>query len=318
MDETLTRLAGQLDARQIAERLMAADLQKSLRRPRTLFSFLMSTIVAGLTFVALIPLFSVVYMLVVRGFSKLSLSVFTSLPPAVLEEGGGFGNALIGTLIIVAIASLISIPFGIMGAIYLAEVAPPDSRLAKAVRFSAKVLTGFPSILAGVLAYGVIVRVLGFSAWAGGAALSLLMIPTIMLTSEEAIRMVPARIREAAIGIGATSMQSICRVLLPTALPGILTGVMLAIARAAGETAPLLVTALFSNNWPWSHCAGCFLSYKPDLAGPTPSLAVLIYNFSSSFDDNQKDLAWAAALVLVFLVLAINLVGQAFSNRKAE
>jgi phosphate transport system permease protein len=246
------------------------------------------------------------------------MSLFTSLPPAVLEEGGGFGNAVVGTLIIVAIASVISIPFGIMGAIYLAEVASPGSWLARAVRFSAKVLTGFPSILAGVLAYGLIVRATGFSAWAGGAALSLLMIPTIMLTAEDAIRMVPARIREASIGMGATSTQTIWRVMLPTALPGILTGIMLAIARAAGETAPLLVTALFSNNWPWSRCSDCLLGYRADLSGPTPSLAVLIYNFSSSFDDNQKDLAWAAALVLVFMVLAVNLVGQALSDKTVE
>jgi phosphate transport system permease protein len=318
MDETLVRHAGQQEAQRVAELITTAELQKSLRRPRTLFSFLMTTLVAFLTLLALGPLFSVVYMLVARGFSKLSLSVFTSLPPAVLEEGGGFGNAVVGTLIIVAVATLISVPFGIMGAIYLAEVASPDSRLARTVRFSAKVLTGFPSILAGVLAYGVIVRATGFSAWAGGAALSLLMIPTVMLTAEDAIRMVPAKIREAAIGMGATHTQTICRVMLPTALPGILTGVMLAIARAAGETAPLLVTALFSNNWPWTRCSDCLLGYKPDLAGPSPSLAVLIYNFSSSFDDNQKDLAWAAALVLVFMVLTLNLVGQAFSSRTVE
>jgi phosphate transport system permease protein len=318
MEETLVRHAGQQDAKRAAERLTGADLQKSLRRPRTLFSFLMTAVVAGLTLLALAPLFSVVYMLVARGLSKLSLSDFTSLPPAVLEEGGGFGNAVVGTLLIVLIATAISVPFGIMGAIYLGEVASPDSRLARATRFSAKVLTGFPSILAGVLAYGVIVRATGFSAWAGGAALSLLMIPTIMLTAEEAIRMVPAKIREAAIGMGATSTQTIWRVMLPTAMPGILTGIMLAIARAAGETAPLLVTALFSNNWPWTRCSDCLLGYKLDLSGPSPSLAVLIYNFSSSFDDNQKDMAWAAALVLVFMVLTLNLVGQAFSRRTVE
>jgi phosphate transport system permease protein len=318
MDETLVRRAGQQEAKQAAEVLTTADLQRSLRRPRTFFSFFLTALVTALTIAALGPLFSVVYMLVARGFSKLSMSVFTSLPPAVLEEGGGFGNAVVGTIIIVAVAAVISIPFGIMGAIYLAEVASPGSWLARAVRFSAKVLTGFPSILAGVLAYGLIVRATGFSAWAGGAALSLLMIPTIMLTSEDAIRMVPARIREAAIGMGTTSTQTIWRVMLPTALPGIMTGIMLAIARAAGETAPLLVTALFSNNWPWSRCSDCLLGYKADLSGPTPSLAVLIYNFSSSFDDNQKDLAWAAALVLVFIVLAINLFGQALSGRTVE
>jgi phosphate transport system permease protein len=318
MDETIVRRAGQQEAKQAAEVLTTADLQRSLRRPRTFMSFFLTAIVAALTIAALGPLFSVVYMLVARGLSRLSMSLFTSLPPAVLEEGGGFGNAVVGTIIIVAIATVISIPFGIMGAVYLAEVAAPGSWLGRAVRFSAKVLTGFPSILAGVLAYGLIVRATGFSAWAGGTALSLLMIPTIMLTAEDAIRMVPARIREAAIGMGATHTQTIWRVMLPTALPGILTGIMLAIARAAGETAPLLVTALFSNNWPWSRCSDCLLGHQLDLSGPTPSLAVLIYNFSSSFDDNQKDLAWAAALVLVFMVLAINLFGQVLSGKTVE
>jgi phosphate transport system permease protein len=237
--------------------------------------------------------------------------VFTSLPPAAFEEGGGFGNALAGTLIMVGIAALIAVPFGIMTAVFLAEVGP-QTKLAHLVRFGAKILSGFPSVLAGVFAYGSVVLLFGgFSAWAGGVALSLLMLPTIVLTAEEAIRMVPARIREAAIGMGATPTQCIWHVMLPTALPGILTGVMLAVARAAGETAPLLFTALFSNYWPVQN-------WKPELNAPTPSLAVLIYNFSGTPFENQIEMAWAAALVLVFLVLAINLIGQSLSRRTVE
>jgi phosphate transport system permease protein len=225
--------------------------------------------------------------------------------------GGGFGNAIAGTLVMVGIAALISVPFGILAAVFLAEVAP-QSKLAQVVRMCAKLLTGFPSILAGVFAYGAVVLIAGgFSAFAGGMALSILMLPTVMLTAEEAIRMVPSKIREAAVGMGATQVQTVSMVLLPTAFPGILTGVMLAVARAAGETAPLLFTALFSNYWlgEGGHI---------DLMQPTASLAVLIYNFSSMPFDNQVELAWAAALVLVLMVLVVNLVGQSLSRTRTE
>lgn len=266
---------------------------------------LMSGLVGAMTILALIPLFSVVWMLVWHGGQKLSLTVFTQLPPAPLEEGGGFGNAILGTLVMVAMAALMSVPFGILSAVFLAETGS-RSRLASAVRFSAKVLTGFPSILAGVFAYGALVLFMGgYSAIAGAVALFILMLPTIILTSEDAIRMVPAKMREAAIGMGATTTQTVWLVLLPTALPGILTGIMLAIARAAGETAPLLFTALFSNYW-------LFGGGQVDLRQPTASLAVLIYNFAGMPFDNQVALAWAAALVLVLLVLVTNLIGQAF------
>jgi len=179
--------------------------------------------------------------------------------------------------------------------------------MAEAVRFSAKVLTGFPSILAGVFAYGTIVLTTGgYSAVAGAVALSILMLPTIVLTSEDAIRMVPARMVDAALGMGATNTQVVWMVLLPTAVPGILTGVMLAVARAAGETAPLLFTALFSNYWLWSQG-------RANLMQPTASLAVLIYNFAGVPFQNQVELAWAAALVLVLFVLVANLIGQSLS-----
>jgi len=177
-----------------------SQLERSLRRPRTLFSVLMSGLVTVMTLVALVPLFSVVWMLFWRGGRELSLASFTELPPGALEAGGGFGNAIIGTLIMVALGSLISIPIGILTAIYLAQTAA-NNRFAQMVRFSAKVLTGFPSILAGVFAYGAVVLLTGgYSAIAGGVAVSILMLPTILLTAEDAIRMVPAKIKEAAIG----------------------------------------------------------------------------------------------------------------------
>jgi phosphate transport system permease protein len=287
------------------------DLEKSLRRPRTALDLFLSGVVTLMTGFALIPLFSVVWMLFWRGGRKLSLAAFTQPPPAPLEAGGGFGNAIVGTLVMVGLAALVSVPVGILTAVFLAE-SKPENRLAQAVRFAAKLLTGFPSILAGVFAYGAVVLTTGgFSAMAGAVALAVLMLPTIILTAEDAIRMVPAKMREAAIGMGATPTQTVWMVLLPTAIPGILTGVMLAIARAAGETAPLLFTALFSNYWLTS--GGRF-----DLRQPTASLAVLIYNFASMPFENQVELAWAAALVLVLLVLVTNLVGQALSRRQSE
>jgi phosphate transport system permease protein len=287
-----------------------SQLERSLRRPRTLADFLLSALMSVMTILALIPLFSVVLMLVWRGGRRLSGAVFTQLPPAPLEQGGGFGNAIAGTLIIVALAVLVTVPIGLLTALYLAQA--EDSRLAGSVRFCAKVLTGFPSILAGVFAYGAIVLATGgYSAIAGAVALSILMLPTIILTAEDAIRMVPSRMREAAVGMGATKTQVVWMVLLPTAFPGILTGIMLAVARAAGETAPLLFTALFSNYWLWSHG-------RVELMRPTASLAVLIYNFSSMPFPNQVELAWAAALVLVLLVLVANLIGQRLSARQVQ
>jgi phosphate transport system permease protein len=288
-----------------------AELETSLRRPRTLINILLTWLVAGMTLLALIPLFSVVWMLLWRGGRKLSLALFTQLPPAPLEQGGGFGNAIVGTLIIVALAALISIPLGILSAVFMAQ-APPGSRLASVVRFAAKVLTGFPSILAGVFAYGAVVLTTGgYSAIAGAVAVSILMLPTITLTAEDAIRMVPAKMKEAAIGMGATRTQTVTMVLLPTAFPGILTGIMLAIARAAGETAPLLFTALFSNYWLISN-------HHLNLMQPTASLAVLIYNFAGMPFQNQVEMAWAAALVMVLMVLITNLIGQSLSRRQIQ
>ncbi len=280
-----------------------AALQKSLRHPRTFFSAMMSVIVGAMTVLAVVPLASVLYMVIVRGSQRLNLALFTELPPAARMEGGGIGNALLGTFLIVGIATVLSVPVGIMAAIYLAEFGR-HTRLASAVRFAAKVLTGLPSILAGVFAFTVVVLATGrFSAPAAGLALAILMLPIIVLTAEEAIRSVPAKMREAAYGMGATHTQVVWYVTLPTALPGLLTGVMLAVARAAGETAPLLFTAMFLDYWPGTR-----------LLQPTPSLAVLIYNFAGSPFPNQIEIAWAASLVLVVIVLILNLAAQLLSR----
>jgi phosphate transport system permease protein len=284
-------------------------LETSLRSPRTLLSAVLSAIAIGAAVLACIPLISVLTMLVYRGGHRLTWEALTATPPSAFGTGGGFGNAIVGTVAMVGIATLFSVPIGILAASFLALIGP-ETRTAAAVRFAAKVLTGLPSVLAGVFAYVVVVLTTGgFSAPAGGVALAVLMLPTVLLTAEEAIRMVPVRMKEAAIGMGATDAQLLWRVVLPTAMPGILTGVMLAVSRAAGETAPLIFTALFSNYWLLNR--GTL-----DLMRPTASLAVLIYNFSSMPFANLVDLAWAASLVLVVMVLGFNIAGQVLSRNR--
>jgi phosphate transport system permease protein len=295
----------------VAARPAVADarLERRIFEPRALKSLVLTIGVWAAAILAGIPLVSVLYMLIVRGGARLSTSLFTELPPAGFEMGGGFGNAIVGTVVMIAIAALLSIPFGILAAVFLAELGP-ESRLAQATRFATKTLTGMPSILAGVFAYAVVVLLTGtYSAPAGGVALAVLMLPTVVLTAESAIGTVPKITRDAAYGMGCTRTQVICKVMLPTAMPGILTGVMLAVARAAGETAPLLFTALFSSYWPLT-------GGVPHLMQPTASLAVLIYNFSGMPFDNQIELAWAASLVLVLLVLSINILSRWIGQRR--
>lgn len=284
------------------------SLQRKLEG-RSLRSLLLTTLAWFAALFASVPLISVLYMLITRGGARLNLEVFTELPPTGFEMGGGFGNAMAGTFVMVGIAAAIAVPVGILAAVFLAELGP-DSKLANAARFAAKMLTGLPSILAGVFAYALVVMTTGtYSAPAGGVALAVLMLPIVVLTAEESMKMVPKIMKDAAYGMGCTRAQVIWKIVLPTGLPAILTGVMLAVARAAGETAPLLFTALFSNYW---------ILHDGDLAvmNPTASLAVLIYNFSGMPFDNQLELAWAASLVLVMIVLVINILSRVFGKPK--
>jgi phosphate transport system permease protein len=282
-------------------------LHFSLKNSRTFADRALTVIALFVSVSALFPLFSVLYMLLVRGGALLSPTLFSELTPGAGMEGGGIGNAVLGTLVVVGVASLMSLPLGLLSAIYLAEYAG-ESRLGTLVRFAGKVLTGMPSILAGVFAYAAIVVATGsFSAFAGSVAMSVLMVPTIMLTAEQALRGVPERMRLAALGMGATRAETVLKIVVPTALPGILTGVMLALARAMGETAPLLFTALFSDYW-----------FEGSLGSPIASLAVLIYNFSGSPFAHLVELAWAASLVLVFLVLVLNIAAQTLVRRHTE
>jgi phosphate transport system permease protein len=283
------------------------NLERRLLEGRAVKNNILTALTWIAAILAAIPLLSVIYMLLVRGGTRLFgadfVEVLTELPPAGFEMGGGIGPAIVGTLIMVGIAALISVPFGILAAIHLAML-DPDSKVATTSRFLAKVLTGFPSILAGVFVYAVLVINFGYSALAGGVALAVLMLPTVVLAAEEAIKQVPQRMKDAAFGMGCTRTQVITKVVLPTGLPGILTGVMLAIAGAAGESAPLLFTALFSNY------------YISELMEPTASLSILIYNFSGMPFENQIELAWTASLVLVLIVLVFNILARLFGQPK--
>ncbi|HEX4124291.1 MAG TPA: phosphate ABC transporter permease PstA [Tepidisphaeraceae bacterium] len=291
------------------------SFNRNLRSRRTLTSAALSILAGTLTVIACVPLLSVLIMLIWRGGARLvmgGIATLTQLPPGPLDTGGGFGNAIEGTLVMVGVAAVISVPFGILAAIFLAEYGA-KTKIATAIRFAAKIMTGLPSILAGVFAYAAIVMLTGkFSALAGGIALSVLMIPIVLLTAEEAVKMVPRKMKDAAIGMGCTQAQVTWKIIVPTAMPGILTGVMLAVARAAGETAPLLFTALASANL-WA--IDSQVPYVHLINQETESMAVFIYNASSSPQSNLIELAWAASLVLVIMVLIFNVGGQILSQR---
>jgi len=271
---------------------------------RSLGNRVLTALCIALSFAALIPLASILYLVIKNGLPLLDWSIFTQLPPAAGMTGGGFGNAVVGTLVMVGLGLVMSAPPAILAAIYICEY-EPNGRLAAVTRFTAKLLTGVPSIICGVFAFAAVVLVTKeFSAFAGGVALAVLMLPTILLTSEQALLGVQRAYREASYGLGATRFQTISRIVLPEALPAIMTGVMLAVARAAGETAPLVFTALFSQFW------------MSSLMGPTASLSVLIYNFSAMPFEHQVKMAWTASLVLVLLVTATNITAQLVFSKK--
>jgi phosphate transport system permease protein len=293
----------------ILERDLATmpQLKGSVLEGRGLKSRIYTGITWLLAILASLPLFSVLYMLIAKGGARINWETLTELPPSAFEVGGGIGPAIVGTAVMVAIGAAISIPIGILAAIYLAEV-DPHSKLAHTARFLAKVLTGFPSILAGVFVYAaLVVAMKSYSAWAGGIALAVLMLPTVILTAEEALKQVPQKMKDAAYGMGCTRAQVISKVTLPTGIPGVLTGVLLAEAGAAGESAPLLFTALFSTY---------FISGWEGLSEPTSSLSILIYNFSGMPYDNQIELAWTASLVLVMIVLVFNILARVLGRQK--
>lgn len=253
------------------------------------------------------PLFLVLLFVFQKGGSILSLRLFLETPPVAGDTGGGIGSAIVGTILLLIIASLIAIPVGVLAGTYLSEFSTNGS-IAQAIRFGSAVLSGVPSIVLGVFVYGLVVITkfffgATFSALAGGLALAVLMLPTIITTTDETLKLVPKELRLASLGLGASKMVTTFRVVLPAALSGIITGISLAIARAAGETAPLLFTALFTSFWPDS------------LLHPIGSMAVLIYKFATVPYATQNDLAWAASFILVMLVLLANVSARVAVGR---
>jgi len=256
------------------------------------------TVLTGLAVVvALIPLVLLLWLVISKGAAGLSWAFFTHLPAPVGEPGGGIGNALLGTLYLVGLACLVGLPIGVGAGVFLAERG--DGRFGSAIRFTAEVLSGVPSIVVGIVAYGlVVVPMRRFSALAGGVALGLLMVPMLARTTEELVRLVPGSLREASLALGVPQWKTSLRVVLRTALGGIVTAALLAVARAAGETAPLLFTALNNQYW----------NFAPDQ--PTASLTVQIYNYAISPYEDWHQKAWTAALVLLLLVGALNLTAR--------
>ncbi|KGF72178.1 phosphate ABC transporter permease [Neosynechococcus sphagnicola sy1] len=285
---------------------MALELTSALPPRRMLFSVIMTWVAFALSFIALLPLFSILVTILMEGLPTLTWSVFTHIPAPVGMEGvpDGFANAILGTITMVAIASAISIPIGLFTAIFLCEFSQ-GSAIANVTRFIVQVLSGVPSIVVGVFAYALIVlNTGGFSAIAGSFALAFVMLPIIVLTTEEALKLVPVNQRLASSGLGATRFQTTFRVVVMGALPAITTGVLLAVARASGETAPLVFTALFSQNW------------AQGLKEPTASLSVLIYNYASSPFVQQNKMAWTASVVLVVLVLIASVLSRLATRRR--
>lgn len=263
--------------------------------------------IAGLfSAVAVLPLFLVILYVLVQGGRLISVGLFTQLPPAPGLEGGGIGNAILGTILVTLIASLVAIPIGVGGGIYLCEFAN-NGWFAQFVRFGNDVLAGVPSIISGVFVYGAIVatRIFfnqSYSAAAGGVALAVLMLPTVIKTTDEGLKLVPQELRWGAYGVGASKFVTIIRITLPAAFTPIATGVVLAIARAAGETAPLIFTALFSPFW----TEGVF--------NPIATMSVLIFNFAIMPYPAQNALAWAASFVLVVMILLANITARWISR----
>jgi phosphate transport system permease protein len=274
-------------------------------RRRILFDKLARGACVFATLLALIPLASVLIYVTAKGVDGLSWELFTALPKPVGEPGGGFGNAMLGSLLLVGLACAVAIPIGVLAGLYLSELG--NTRLAQAVRFSADVMSGVPSIAVGIFVYTLIVLTMrSFSALAGGIALGILMLPTITRTTEELLKLVPDTLREAGLALGVPRWRVILQVVLRTGAPGIATGIMLAVARAAGETAPLLFTAFGSRFWSTS------------LDQPIASLPVQIFTYAVSPYDDWHRQAWAAALVLIGMVLLLNIAARLIAQAQGS
>jgi len=257
------------------------------------------------TVAVLVPLFLVLGFLARTGVSALNWDFFTEIPGAAGEPGGGMANAIAGTILLITLAGAMGIPIGVLGGTYLSEY--PSTRLSQVTRFTADVMNGIPSIVMGLFAYVLIVLPLRhFSALAGGVALGVMLIPTVVRTTEEIVRLVPQSVREASLALGIPTWKTTMRVVIPTAAAGIVTGIMVGLARIAGETAPLLFTAFGNRFWNW------------DILQPIAALPLQIFAYAiSPFDDWHRQ-AWAGALVLVTIVLIVNIAARFAANRQVK
>lgn len=269
----------------------------------------MQTLAFVCAVIAILPLVLVFYHLIKEGFTSINWAFFTQLPKPVGETGGGMANAIVGTFVLIGLASLIGVPIGVLGGIFLSEYS--HRRLNWWIRFAADIVNGVPSITWGMVVYAlVVVPMRGFSAWAGGIVLGMMMIPLIMRTTEEVLQLVPSGYREASLALGIAKWKTILQIVVRTALKGIITGILIALARIAGETAPLLFTAFGNGYW------------AAKLTEPIAAMPLQIFNYAISPYDDWHRQAWAGALVLLLLVTAINvtvrvLTRDRFSKRSA-
>jgi phosphate transport system permease protein len=283
----------------VSERLQASP--RSVMRRKTLSSAFVAFCAMSVV-IALVPLGFVLFFVAAQGVRAVNLPFFLRLPKPVGETGGGMANAIVGTLLVSGLAALMAIPIGIGSGIYMSEYR--GTRVASLIRFAADTLNGVPSIVIGVFAYGVAVLPFKqFSALAGGFALGVMMIPIIARTTEELLLLVPDSLREGALALGATRARAVFSVVVPAALPGIITGVVLALARIAGETAPLLFTS-FNNRF-----------FNTDLRQPIATLTVQVFTYAISPYDDWHRQAWAGALVLVTIVLVCSLLARLATRR---
>jgi phosphate transport system permease protein len=270
---------------------------------RSAKNLVMTFLMFSATVAVLIPLAIIFIHIAKMGFSSISLDFFTSIPKPTGETGGGMANGIVGSGVLIAMASAIGLPIGIFGAIYLVEYG--GGKLSSIIRFAADVLNGIPSIITGMVAYTlIVVPMRGFSALAGAVALALIMIPIVLRTAEEQLKMVPNSLREASLALGVPLWRTTFRVTLRSALKGVATGVLLAIARIAGETAPLLFTALGNMFW------------SKKLTEPIAAMPLQIFNFAISPYEDWHRLAWAGALVLVMFMFTISLATRYFSRQR--
>jgi phosphate transport system permease protein len=277
--------------------------RRGASRRRAATNVAMTAVCGGAVLLAVVPLCSVLWLVVSRGARALSLAFFTKLPRPVGEVGGGVGNAIVGTFYLVGLASVIGLPLGIGAGVFLAERG--EHWFSRGVRFVAEVLAGVPSIVIGVVAYGlIVVPMKHFSAMAGAVALAIIMLPQLARTTEEMVRLVPQTLREASLALGVPAWKTSLRVVLRTALGGLMTAALLAIARAAGETAPLLFTALNNQYW----------SVRP--TEPMASLTVQIFNYAISPYEDWHDKAWGAALCLLILIGGLSLIARLAQRRR--